>query len=162
MPKPMAKKASAEPAPSGKRGNCLTFPQVQIAEQAYKDAVDENPHLSCIGYKKLRLPSTVKRTTAYKVLGSLKDGKTAEEICAGMGDSRKWSSSKKTVTPQGIKKVKKMLKEDNSAKNVSGRLVAQKLGCGRTSAQKVIKETNYRPLKHVATSHKSETKRAKR
>ena len=74
----MAKKASAKLAPSGKRGNFLASPRVQIAEQAYKDAADGNPHLSRNGYKKLRPPSTIKRTTTYKVLGSLKDAEAAE------------------------------------------------------------------------------------
>ena len=60
------------------------------------------------------------------------------------------------------KGTKKALKEDNSTNNAPGRLLAQELGRGRTSTQKLIKETEFRPLKQVATSHKSKAKRAKR
>ena len=56
----------------------------------------------------------------------------------------------------------KMLKEDNSTKNASCKLIAQKLGRGRTSARKIIGKTDFRPLKHVATIHNSTAKRAKR
>ena len=64
--------------------------------------------------------------------------------------------------PAEHKEAKKALKEDNSTNNAPGRLVAQELGRGRTSTQKLIKETDFRPLKQVATSHKSKAKRAKR
>ena len=67
-PKPMTKKASAKLAPSGKGGNFLASPRLQIAEQAYEYAAEGNPHLPRIGYKKLRPPSTIKRTTTYKLL----------------------------------------------------------------------------------------------
>ena len=53
----MVKKAlvmKAKKAPAAKRGSCLSGAEVRVVEQACKDAVKENPHLSCVGYKKLR------------------------------------------------------------------------------------------------------------
>ena len=57
----MVKKPTSKKAISAKRGGCLTLPQAQLIEQAYKDAVGANPRLSRVGYSKLKLPSTIKR-----------------------------------------------------------------------------------------------------
>ena len=60
------------------------------------------------------------------------------------------------------RKAKKMLKSDNGAAANSQRLMAAKLGRSQFAANRFAKKIGPRPLKHVKTTHNSETKRAKR
>ena len=154
-PSPMKKSAPA------KRGKCLTLPQIQLVHAVYKKAEQDNPHLSVIGVGKLALPSEIKATSAKKVLAMLKEGKSPEDIYAGMQSSRQWSSGKK-MNQENAKKVKKMLKSDNSTATNSQRLMAAKLGCSQFTVNRIVKKIGLRPLKHVKTTHNSETKKAKR
>ena len=150
------KKAAAPPP---KRGKCMTLPQIEVIEAAHEKAKEDNPHLSAIGFTRLALPPTIKQTAGKKVL---KQGKAPAEIDSRLKESRAWGDAKRTVDRANIKKVKKMIQKDNSAANVSNRLLASKLGCSRESARKITKSCKVRPLKHVKQPHNCAAKMAKR
>ena len=140
----------------------MTLPQIELVEAAYKKAKEDNPHLSTIGFSRLALPPSIKPTSGKKVLTLLKEGKLSTRIDSASKSPRTWPDSKKKITQKSIKKVKKMIKKDNSAASVSNRLLADKIGRSRETARKITKACNVRPLKHVKQTHNSETKMAKR
>ena len=53
------------------RGPVLTVPQMELIAEAFRKAKKDYPHLKAIGYSKLALPPSIKRTAAGKVLVEL-------------------------------------------------------------------------------------------
>ena len=147
----------------GKRGKVMTLPEIQLAESTYREAVRNCKPGSSIGFKKLGLPPNLKKTAVKGILKELRAGKSAGDIFQQKGESRKWSDSKKKVSDANAKKVKKFLKKDKSAMTNSTRLLAAKVGVGRTTVQTIIsKKLQMRPLKHVKVTHNTAAQRSKR
>ena len=84
----------------------MTLPQIELVEAAYAKATEDNPQLSSVGFSRLSLPPSIKRTAAKKVLALLKKGVKPDEIASAAGASRQRSVAKKTVARAAIKKVK--------------------------------------------------------
>ena len=62
MRRSVMKKNAKAAAPPPKRGKCMTLPQIELVEAAYKKAKEDNPHLSTVGFSRLALPPSIKAT----------------------------------------------------------------------------------------------------
>ena len=58
-------------APPAKRGKFLTGQQLELIGDAFKTSRAEFPHLKSIGFSRLKLPSSIKRTAASKAIAGL-------------------------------------------------------------------------------------------
>ena len=81
--------------PAAKRGADISLPQIEMIEASYKKAKADYPGLARIGYSKLVLPPSIKRTAACKVLSQLKNGATSKDIAQSKTESRKWAKRRK-------------------------------------------------------------------
>ena len=96
------------------------------------------------------------------MLAELNKGRTVAEIAEKKEASRKWNVKSRKVTESAGKKVKKLLKKSNSTVDNSTRSMAVKLGISHSTVSRILKKENIRALKHVKTTHNTETKMAKR
>ena len=147
----------------GKRGKVMALPDIQPAESTYRAAVRNCKPGSSVGFKKLGLPTNLKETDAEGIQKELRAGESAGDISQETEESRKWSDSKKKVSGANAKRAKEFLKKDESAMANSTRLLAAKVGVGRTTAQTIIsKRLQMRPLKHVKVTYNTAATRSKR
>ena len=85
----MAKRAPqqyhrASDAPT-KRGPVPTAAQMELIADAFREAKKDYPHLKAIGYSKLALPPSIKRTAVGKALAELNKGRAVAEIAEKKG-----------------------------------------------------------------------------
>ena len=158
---PSTNPPSKDSKPAAKRGADISLPQIEMIEASYKKARADYPGLARIGYSKLVLPPSIKRTAARKVLSQLKNGATSKDIAQSKAESRKWAKNRKTGT-KNAKKVKKLLSKDNRSSVHSQRKMAEILGIGKTTVGRILKNAGISALKHVETTRDAGTKRAKR